>query len=109
MNWEEGASGKSCLRLDIGSGSPFASSNLAGIGLHAQELEAAVGTDHGDAVCFHRGNLADFTGDAFGVLGRQRLGLENLDGLAVERCPGARRRTAATDQAIDLLPGLAPV
>ena len=45
----------------------------------------------------------------FGILRRQRLGVEDLHGLAVERRPGAGRRIAAADQAIDLLPRLAPV
>ena len=48
-------------------------------------------------------------GDALRVLRRQRLGVEDLQRLAVERRPGAGRRIAAADQAVDLLPRLAPV
>ena len=45
----------------------------------------------------------------FGVFRWQRLGVEYPELLAAERGPGAGRRIAAADQAIDLLPGLAPV
>ena len=44
-----------------------------------------------------------------GSLRRQRLRLEDLQRLAVERRPGAGRRIAAADQTVDLPPGLAPV
>ena len=74
--------------------------------LHARHLEAAIGADDGETVGLDCDDLADLAGDAFGVLGRQRLGLEDLQRLAVERGPGAGRRIAAADQLIDLLPGL---
>ena len=82
---------------------------LAAGGLNARDLEAAVGADDRKAVGLDRDDLADLAGDAFRVFGGQRLGVENLQRLAVERRPGAGRRIAAADQAIDLLPGLAPV
>src|SRR4051812_37797099 len=96
--------------LQIGARRPFAGFDLLAFGrLHAGDLEAAVGADDGDAVGFYRDDLAELAGDALRVLRRNGLGVEDLDGLAVERGPGAGRRVAAADQAVDLLPGLAPV
>ncbi len=82
---------------------------LAVGGLHAGDLEAAVGADDGKAVGFDGDDLAELAGDALGVLRRQRLGVENLQRLAVEGRPGAGRRVAAADQPVDLLPRLAPI
>src|SRR5476649_1192912 len=97
-------------RSELGGGCEFAGVDLLSpFGLHAGDLEAAVGADDGEAVGFDRDDLAQLAGDALGVLGRQRLGVENLKLLAVERGPRARRRIAAADEPVDLLPWLAPV
>src|SRR5579871_3297056 len=89
---------------------PFAGFDLlAAVGLHAGDLEAPIGANHGEAVRLDRDDLAELAGDPLRVLGGQRLGIEYFELLAVERGPGAGRRIAAADQAIDLLPGLAPV
>src|SRR4029077_20472661 len=47
--------------------------------------------------------------DSLGVARRQRLRLEDLQCRAVQRGPRARRRIAAADEIVDLLPGLAPI
>ena len=64
---------------------------LAAGGLHARDLEAAVGADDGEAVGLDRDDLADLAGDALGVFGRQRLGVEDLQFLpsSVVQAPGA--------------------
>ena len=82
---------------------------LPSAGLNARDLEAAVGANHGEAVAVDGDDLAHLAGDALGVFGRQRLGVEDFHGLAVELRPGAGRRIAAADQPVDLLPRLAPV
>src|SRR5258708_8560524 len=81
---------------------------LAVGGLHPDELEAAVGADHGDAVGVDRGDLAHLAGDALRILRRQRLRIEDLQGLAVERGPGAGCRVAAANETVYLLPGPTP-
>ena len=109
MTWR-GLRQESRLHRDIRRLRPFAGVDLLAVGgLHAGDLEAAVGADHGEAVGFYRGDLAGLAGDALRVLRRQRLGVENLELLAVERTPGAGRRVAAADQPVDLLPRLAPI
>src|ERR1700746_2757850 len=82
---------------------------LAVGGLDTRDFEAAVGADDGEAVGFNGDDFAELAGDSFRIFGRQRLGVEDLERLAVEQRPGAWRRIAAADQPIDLLPGLAPV
>src|SRR3954454_3933339 len=99
-----------CLHRKVGRLRPFAGFDFLAVGgLHAGDLEAAVGADHGEAVGFDGGDLANLAGNALGVFRRQRLGVENLELLAVECAPGAGRGIAATNEAVDLLPGLAPV
>src|SRR5207253_4668521 len=80
---------------DIGGFGPFASADFRTVGLHAGDLEAAVGADHGETVAFDRDDLAEFASDALRIFRRQRLGIENLQRLAVERAPRAGRGIAA--------------
>src|SRR5205823_13904387 len=94
---------------ELGSGRKFASADLGAVGLYARDLEAAVGADHREAVGLDRDDLSHLAGDAFRVLPGERLGVEDFQGLAGERRPGAGRGIAAADQAVDLLPRLAPV
>src|SRR3954469_7784425 len=95
---------------DAGRLRPFAGFDLFAVGgLHPGDLEAPVGTDHGEAIRFHRRDVTGLAGDALGVLRGQWLGVENLKLLAVERRPGAGCGVAAADEPVDLLPGLAPV
>ena len=97
------------LAGEVGGLGPFAGVDLLAVGgLHARDLEAAVGADHGEAVGLDRDDLAHLAGDALGVLRRQRLGVEDLQLLAVERRPGAGRRIAAADQPVDLLATACP-
>src|SRR5689334_15398479 len=72
-------------------------------------MEAPVRAYDGEAFVIDRNDFTELAGDALRVLGRQRLRVENFHGLAVERGPCAGRRIAAADQAVDLLPRLAPV
>src|SRR6202050_1955022 len=101
---------ESDLGLEIDRFRPLAGFDLLAVGgLHACNLEAPIGADHGKTVGFDHGDFADLAGDTFWILRRQRLGVEDFQLLAVERGPGARRRIATADQAVDLLPRLAPV
>src|SRR5512138_120811 len=103
-------SGKARAGGDLGGRCPLASADfLAAGGLDAGDLEAAVGADDGEAVAVDGDDLAELAADALRVFRRQRLGVEDAQLCAVDRGPGARRRIAAADQAIDLLPRLAPV
>src|SRR5262249_25487034 len=96
--------------LQAGRLGPFAGLDLLAVGrLHARDLEAAVGAHHGEAVGIDGDDLAELAADALGVLGGQRLGVEDLELLAPERGPGAGSRIASPDQAVDLLPRLAPI
>src|SRR5262245_20554666 len=96
--------------LEVGGLEPFAGFDLLAVRwLDARDLEAAVGADDRKAVCLHRHDLAELAADALWGLCRERLGVEDLELLAGELGPGTGRRIAAADQAIDLLPGLAPV
>ena len=61
--------------------------------LHARDLEAAVGADHGEAVGLDLDDLAHLAGDALGILRRQRLGVENL----AASCRRASSRRRAPD------------
>src|SRR5206468_1459904 len=54
-------------------------------------------------------DLAILATDALGIARRQRLYVENLQLLAVERRPRTGRRIAAAHQRVDLAPRLAPV
>ena len=78
-------------------------------GLNAGNLETAVGANDREAVSVYGDDLAHLAGDTFGVPRRQRRGIENFYRRAVEPRPGAGRRIAAADQAIDLLPRPAPI
>src|SRR5262245_4094654 len=94
----------------LGGGYEFAGCDLrAVVSLDAQNLEAAVGADDREALGRHLDDLAHLAPDAFRVHRRQRLGLEDLQRVAVQRGPGAGRRIAAADQPVDVLPGPAPV
>ena len=94
---------------EIGGRGEFAGVELLAVGgLHARDLEAAVGANHGEAVGFDLDDLAHLAGDALGVFRRQRLGVEDLQLLAVERRPRAGRRIAAADQVVDLLARACP-
>src|SRR2546421_174808 len=91
--------------------SPESISPIRGYGFRARPCEPS----QNDAVerscesCAGRDVLAELAGDALWALGGYRLGVEDLDRLAVERGPGPGRRIAAADQPVDLLPRLAPV
>src|ERR1700722_5585635 len=101
---------ESCLGLEIDRLRPLAGFDLLAVGgLYAGDFEAPIGADHGEAVGFDHGDFADLAGDPFRVFRRQRLGVEDFQLLAVERGPGARRRIAAADDAVDLFPRLAPI
>src|SRR5262245_57880105 len=78
-------SSESCAGGELRGGGPFAGPNFRAVGLHARDLEAAVGADHGDAVALDCDDLAHLAGDALRVLGRQWFGVEDFHGLAVER------------------------
>src|SRR6516165_10445968 len=89
---------------------PIAAFDLLAVGgLHPRHLESPVGADHGEPVGLDGDDLAHLAAAALGVLRRERLGVEYLQDLAVERGPRAGRRIAATDERIDLPPGLRPV
>src|SRR4051812_30413033 len=95
---------------DSGGLDPLAGFDLLAVGgLHAGDLEASVGANDGEPVGIHRNDLAQLAADALGVLRRNRLGVEYPELLAAERAPGAGRGITTANQAIDLLPGLAPV
>src|ERR1043165_5632735 len=94
---------------DAGALGPFAGADLRAVGLHARDLEAAVGAHHRDAVRLDRDDLAELAGDALRVLRGKGLGVKDLHRLVAELAPGAGRRIAAADQPVDLLPRLAPV
>jgi hypothetical protein len=90
---------------EFGGGRKFAGVDLLTVGgLNAGDLEAAIGADDRKTIALDHDDLAHLAGDAFGVLGRQRLGVENLELFAVERAPSAGRRIAAADQRIELPP-----
>src|SRR5215831_7111666 len=96
--------------VELGGGGEFAGRDLgAVVGLHAQNLDAAIGADDGEAVGLDLGDLAHLAADAFGIARGQGLSLEHLQRLALERRPGAGRRIAAADEIVNLPPGLAPV
>src|ERR1700693_3136403 len=101
---------ESGLGLEIDRLRPLAGFDLLAVGgLHAGDFEAPIGADHSEAVGFDHGDFADLACDPLRVFRRQRLGVEYFELLAVERGPGAGRRMAAADEAVDLLPRLAPV
>src|SRR5215468_9274581 len=82
-------SGENCSLDEFGSGDEFGSVNLlASVGLNARNLEAAIGTNHRKAIGVDRDDLAKLPADALRILGRQRLGVEDLESRAAERGPG---------------------
>src|SRR5262245_49691031 len=94
---DDRASGEPCFRGDICGFRPFAGIDFLAVGgLNAGNLEAAVGADNGESIRFDGGDFTELAADAFRVLRRDRLGVENPQLLAVERRPGAGRRIAAT-------------
>src|SRR5262245_8178639 len=109
------------MKLRLGSAEPrsrgelcardeFTGSDLGAVRrFHAQDLDAAIGADDGEAVGAHLDDLPELARDSLGVAGRQRFDVEDLQGLAIERRPRTGRRVAAADQRIDLAPRLAPV
>src|SRR6185369_6460316 len=103
-------SGKARAGRDLGGRCPLARAGLlAAGGLDARDLEAPVGANDGEAVAVDGDDLTEFAADAFGILRRQRLGVEDAQLHTVDGRPGTRRRIAAADQPVDLLPRLAPV
>src|SRR5215468_1086951 len=103
-------SGENCSLDEFGSGDEFGSVDLlASVGLNTRDLEAAVGANHRKSVGVDGNDLAKLPADALWVLGRQRLGVEDLESRAAQRSPGTGRGVAAADKAIDLLPRLAPI
>src|SRR4029077_8228519 len=96
---------ESGLGLEIDRLRPLAGFDLLAVGgLHAGDFEATVGANYGEAVSVDGGDFADLAGNPLRVFRRQRLGVEDFQLLAVERGPGAGRRIAAANQAVDLLP-----
>src|SRR5262249_14540764 len=90
MSREKFLSGEPHTDRKFCSSGEFAGADLWAIGrLHAHDADAAVGTDHGEAVAIDRDDLAHLAGDPFGTARRQRLGVENLQLLAVQVGPGA--------------------
>src|SRR5262249_61866485 len=79
------------------------------VGITVQNLDAAAGAADSEAVGSDLGDLAHLAADALGIARGQRLGLEHLQRLALERRPRAGRRIAAADEIVNLPPGLAPV
>src|ERR1041384_8382227 len=67
---------KSRALLDVGALGPFGGADLRAVGLHARDLEAAVGAHDRDAVGVDRDDLAELAGDALGVLCGERLRVE---------------------------------
>src|SRR5262245_18765760 len=105
-----GGSGEPCFRGDICGFRPFAGVDFFAVGgLDAGNLEAAIGADNGEPVRFDSGDFTELAANAFRVLRRDRLGVENPQLLAVERRPCAGCRIAAADEPVDLLPRFAPV
>ncbi|MEE8438419.1 MAG: hypothetical protein V3S07_02445 [Micropepsaceae bacterium] len=83
----------------------FSPGHFAAIGRpHAGNAKAAIGADDGKAVIVRFNNFAELAGDAFRSFGGQGRCVKNLELLVGQIRPGARRRTAAADQRIDLAP-----
>src|SRR5206468_10449303 len=81
--------------VELGGGGEFPGGDLgAVVGLHAQNLDAAVGADDSEAIGRNLGDLAHLASDALGIARGQGLGLEHLQRLVLERRPGAGRRIA---------------
>src|SRR3974377_2127274 len=94
----------------MGGLEPLAGIDLLAVGrLYARDFKTPVGARDGEAVGFHRDDLAELAGNALRILRRQRLGIEDLQRRTVEGGPGAGRGIAAADHAVALLPRLAPV
>src|SRR5579863_1374398 len=67
---------------------PFAGFDLFVVGgLNAENLEAPVGANHGEAIGFDRDDFAELAADAFRIFRRQWLSVEDFQLLTVERCP----------------------
>ena len=95
---------------EIGGFGPLAGFDFLAVGgLHARDLEAPIGANHGEAVRFDHSDFAELAADSLRVFRRQRLGVEYFQLLAVERRPRARRGIATADQPVDLLPRFAPI
>src|SRR4029078_5809923 len=91
-----------------GCGSEFSGADLlAAFGLHAGNLEAAVGANDGDAVGFDRNHFTERGGNSLRIARGHRLRVENLELGAVQGRPGARRGIAAADQTVEMIPRLA--
>src|SRR5262245_23992422 len=81
---------------EFGAGGELAGRDLGTVGrLDAQNFYPSVGADHGEAVGAHFDDLAQLAADALGIAGRQRLNVEDLQRLAVERRPRPGRGIAA--------------
>src|SRR4029078_11239057 len=103
-------SGEHGVGGDICGFRPFAGFDFLAVGrLDAGNFEAAVGADDRKSIRLDGSDLAGLSADAFRVLRGERLGVENLQLLAVESGPGAGRRVATADEPVDLFPRLAPV
>src|SRR5579871_2119113 len=95
---------------ELGLGCELAGGGFGGVGrLDPHDLDAAVGADDREAVGGNLNDLSELAADALGIARWDRLGIENLQHLAVELRPGAGRGIAAADQIVDLPPGLAPI
>src|SRR5712692_1531187 len=95
---------------ELGGRGKLRGADLAAVGRpDAEHADAAVRAGDREALGIDRDHFAHLAGDAGGLLGRQRFGVENLQLLAVVQRPGAGLRIAAADQIVDLRPRLAPV
>src|SRR5215471_10292989 len=91
-------SGEARAGGELDGGRELAGVDLLAVGrLYARDFDAAVGADDREAFRLDRDDLAELAADPLRVLGGQRLGVEDFQGLAVERRPGAGRRIAAAD------------
>src|SRR5262249_52926278 len=88
-------SGENCSLDEVGSGDEFGSVYLlASVGLNTLHLEAAVGENPRKSAGVDENAPAKLPADALGVLGRQRLGVEDLESRAAQRSPGTGRGVA---------------
>src|SRR5262249_61457451 len=84
--------------VELGGGDELPGGDLgAVVGLHAQNLDAAVGADDGEAVGRDLGDLAHLAADALGIARGPGLGLEHLQRRALERRPPTARRISAPE------------
>src|ERR1700751_2604970 len=95
---------------DVGGFGPLTGINFLAVGgLNAGDLETSIGADDRDAAGVDGDNLTHLAADALRVFGRHRFRLKDPYDRAIKLRPGAGRRIADANQAIDVLPGPAPI